>query len=93
MEMVDAGLAEFTDPHSDPEELLIQNEDTKELHNLIEDALNTLLPSQRELLYKIRIAGIPETHIAKEEGVSYAAISRRLDRILCKILVNLRIDR
>ena len=86
-------LTELEDPNGNPEELFIRNEEAKQLNQRIKEALSALSPDQRELLYKLRIAGIPEKRIANDEGVSCAAICSRLDRIICKILINFQKDR
>jgi DNA-directed RNA polymerase specialized sigma24 family protein len=47
--------------------------------------LGALSLEQRELIRKVFIDGIPPSHIARDEGVSKAAVTQRVKRILRKL--------
>ncbi len=58
-----------------------QKEDNIKLHKAIE----RLLPEQQRLLIDVYFKGKPQVEIAKSEGVTEAAVSRRLARILAQL--------
>ena len=59
----------------------------------LEFEVSTLLPSQKELLYKVYCENIPQREICRIDGVSESAVSRRLKRIYKKISKNFAEDR
>jgi len=57
----------------------------KEMSQALHNALEKLLPQQRELIQKVYFEGRPLVDIAREEGVDKSAISHRLKRIYVKL--------
>lgn len=53
----------------------------KETSEALNNALDKLLPQQRELIQKVHFEGVQMVAIAREEGVDKSAISHRLKRI------------
>lgn len=53
--------------------------------NKIMDAMNQLTEDQQKLVIEIFVKGVSKKEYAKREGVSAAAISRRIDRIRKKL--------
>ena len=54
----------------------------------LKKSMQSLLPKQRELIYKIYFEGRSNTDIAAEEGITEAAVRNRLKKIYSKILKN-----
>ena len=65
----------------DIEETAIKNEEYNTLHK----ALKTLLPQQQELIKKIYFEGKTQIEVAKELGITDAAVRNRLKKIFEKI--------
>ena len=63
------------------EETAINNEEYNTLHK----ALKTLLPQQQELIKKIYFEGKTQIEVAKELGITDAAVRNRLKKIFEKI--------
>lgn len=63
------------------EETAIKNEEYNSLHK----ALKTLLPQQQELIKKIYFEGKTQIEVAKELGITDAAVRNRLKKIFEKI--------
>lgn len=79
----------FIDPRADvPAEALLRM-DSRSLRA----ALDKLNPTQRELVVDIYSRGISATDVARRDGVSKVAISRRLNRALKKLCEILSPDR
>ena len=53
----------------------------QETNKTLKDALDKLLPQQRELIQKVFVEGVSVSDIAREQGVDKSAISHRLNRI------------
>ena len=79
-EMTDFGV-QFKSNEPTPEELAIQRDESRRLHNAI-----SLLPeNQQKLVFNVYFNGQSLTEIAKQEGVSYQAIQNRMAKILKKL--------
>ena len=68
------------DPHT-PESIYLQNERKKALW----EALNTLYPTDREIITLHYFSGLPLTEIASLTGKSYDAIRQRMVRLRQKL--------
>lgn len=77
MEHMEGKGLQFHDKGVDVITLVEEKETSEEVHN----ALHRLLPKQKELVQKIFFQGISISKIAREEGVSEAAIRNRLNKI------------
>lgn len=78
----------LSDDYLNPEVLLIEHESELEhQESLVKlgEALEDLLPQQKELLIKVYQDGRTCSEIAREEGVSEAAIRNRLKKVHEKI--------
>lgn len=74
----------LADNRTNPEDVLIaQEEDEAYAETLfrLTEAMNSLLPQQRELFEKVYVQKRTNTQIAVEEGVTEAAIRNRLKKI------------
>lgn len=56
-----------------------------ETSEILQNALDNLLPQQRALIYKVFIKGMSISSIAREEGVNEGAIRNRLRKIYKKL--------
>lgn len=56
--------------------------EARETKEALHDALNKLLPQQRELIQKVFFAGKSISEIAREEGVYESAIRNRLSKTI-----------
>lgn len=72
---------EKTESPESLDETLLKNMTAENLHS----AIDTLLPAQKELLYKVHFCGMKLTEIAHIEGVSKASVHERLQRIYKKL--------
>ena len=54
--------------------------------NILKKAMQSLLPQQKELVYKKYFKGQSNTYIAKKEGITETAVRNRLKKIYQKIL-------
>lgn len=72
---------DIADPNSNVEEIVIRKQRYKALYS----ALAKLPDEQRELVEKVFFERVPQTEIAKQEGVSRVAIHLRLQVILQKL--------
>lgn len=72
---------DIADPNSNVEEIVVRNQRYKALYS----ALAKLPDEQRELVEKVFFERVPQTEIAKQEGVSRVAIHLRLQVILQKL--------
>lgn len=75
-EMTDLGV-QFASGKPTPEEALIKNEETRHLHN----AIATLSEEQQILVYRVFFNNEKRAHIARELGISKAALTYRLNTI------------
>lgn len=73
------------DMSSDVEANYIAGIEATERRELIQKALSSLTPEQRELLIRVRVKKTPTNVIAREQGVSSVAIVDRLKRIEKKL--------
>ena len=67
----------FIDPNANIAESTEQEEMLAALH----DAIQHLLPHQRELLYRVLVDGETQAAIAAEDGVSSVAVHNRMQKI------------
>jgi RNA polymerase sigma factor (sigma-70 family) len=56
-----------------------------EMTNRLEAAMKTLRPSEREIVYPLRVAQLSTTDVARAAGVSEGAIRVRLHRALSRL--------
>ena len=70
----------LVDTEPSPESLLFQTMEEKERKAAIQLLWDALLPQQRELVLK-KLKGMTNTEIASSEGVTEAAIRKRLGKI------------
>lgn len=78
--MEDTGL-QFTDNTENIEEKI----ETQETNFEIEKAIASLLPEQKDLINKVFYKNMKISHIAKDLGVTEAAIRNRLKKIYKKL--------
>lgn len=67
-------------------EKIEQSERNRQLYQ----AISRLSPEQQKLLFEVYFEYIPQVEIARREGVSKFAISKRLSRILARLKKNLQ---
>lgn len=67
---------------TNPEEIMIENEINAEIKLSIRQAINELVPSQKQLVYKFYYLGLTVSEIAKIKGVSKPAITQALKRVI-----------
>lgn len=72
---------QFKDIESDAANIVEEKENKETLHN----ALDKLLPQQKELVQKVFFQGMSIVQIARAEGVNEAAIRNRLKKIYKKL--------
>lgn len=72
---------DIADPNADTYEQAERNERTDKLYK----AIALLSPEQQKLLRQVYFEYIPQTEIAKREGVTKKAINNRLARILVRL--------
>lgn len=72
---------QFKDIESDTANMVEEKENKETLHN----ALDKLLPQQKELVQKVFFQGMSIVQIARAEGVNEAAIRNRLNKIYKKL--------
>lgn len=85
--ITDAGH-DFADENADIEKMLIEREEQLEravLMNKMKAALPKLTDMQRRTIHKLFVLNMSQAEIAKEEGVSRAALTFRVDSILAKL--------
>ena len=75
--------------NTDLEEICIQRMEIDALRR----GMDSLLPEQRELIWKLFFEGQSITSLARAEGVSKAAICRRLNRALDRLKNSFQFDR
>ena len=81
--IIEAGR-DFEDDQTDIEEIILNSEAERIKNTRLENlhnALNSLLPEQKELISKIYFGGLTQREIAEQEGVDESAISKRMERI------------
>ena len=80
----------FLIDHNSDINKIIENKCDEENHQFnlktLKKAMQCLLPDQKDLLYKIYFEGRSKTYIAKEEGITEAAVRNRLKKIYKKLL-------
>lgn len=77
---------QFADVSSNVEEVVEDNE----RHLEINEAINTLLPEQKELIEKVFFQNMKIVDIARASGVTESAIRNRLKKIFKKMRKNLK---
>lgn len=78
--LIEVGF-QILDPNGDIEEKTLMNEDIKQFRN----ALKTLTPDQKWLVYQVYFCGRNQIDIAKKIGVDPTAIRNRLRKIYAKL--------
>jgi RNA polymerase sigma factor (sigma-70 family) len=76
----------FIDPHAD----ISAQIDLSEAQEALRRAMNSLLPQQRELVESVYFRNEKLSDIAKEQGVSKAALSIRMSKIFDRLKKVLR---
>ena len=71
----------LVDPNTDVAAEVLCNMDSEQLHR----AIHTLLPQQRELIYKVFFEDKSYADIARKEGVDRSAVRKRMERILAQL--------
>ena len=86
-EIVDAGH-DIADEQSDIESIFEEKErkeQTKALIKKLKEAMSELTPIQRRTIYKLFVKNMSQAEIAKEEGLSKAAITYRVNGIYSRL--------
>ena len=86
-EIVDAGH-DIADEQSDIESIFEEKENkanTKALIRKLKDAMSELTPTQKRTIYKLFVKNMTQAEIAKEEGLSKAAITYRVNGIYSRL--------
>ena len=86
-EIVDAGH-DMADEQSDIESIFEEKENranTKALIRKLKDAMSELTPTQKRTIYKLFVKNMTQAEIAKEEGLSKAAITYRVNGIYSRL--------
>ncbi len=86
-EIVDAGH-DMADEKSDIESIFEEKErkaNTKALIKKLKEAMSELTPIQRRTIYKLFVKNMSQAEIAKEEGLSKAAITYRVKGIYSRL--------
>ena len=86
-EIVDAGH-DMADEQSDIESIFEEKENranTKALIRKLKEAMSELTPIQRRTIYKLFVKNMTQAEIAKEEGLSKAAITYRVNGIYSRL--------
>ena len=73
---------EVIDENADCESVLIEEEERKEEIDLLRAALEKIVGRDREIIYMVYFEGKTHSEVARHFGVSRAAISRRIAKIL-----------
>ena len=81
LDVIDEDAEILEDGSEDIEEKVIKNEEYAALHK----ALKTLLPQQQDIIKKIYFEGKSKIEVARELGITDAAVRNRLRKIFEKI--------